>query len=246
MKIYGVIPARYSSSRLPGKVLLDIGGKSLVQRVYEQAIKVRGFEKVIIAVDDTRVADHVKNFGADWVMTHVDHNSGTDRCAEAVKSFKDCTHVINIQGDEPFIHTDVMEGIIELFKSKESNIVSMMTPILNKVDFHNPNVVKVVVDQNSDGLYFSRAAIPYQRENNIHAFTMNNFSFKHIGIYGFEVNTLNAITALPIGNLEQIEKLEQLRWLENGYKIRMGVTTHQGFGVDTEEDLQRARDLVKS
>ena len=245
MKVLGVIPARYASNRLPRKVLRDLRGKSLIQRVYERVRQCTELHKIIIAVDHQEVADCVASFGAEWIMTSINHPSGTDRCAEILKHYAEYTHLINVQGDEPFIDPKCIEDLIQLLDDPKVKIASLMSPIQQISDLVNPNIVKVVINKHSEAMYFSRSPIPHQRGMEISNDLINEQSFRHIGIYGFEARTLFDITALPVGNLEKIEMLEQLRWLENGYRIHMGITHSLSIGIDTEEDLLIAIEKFK-
>lgn len=241
-KILGVVPARYASSRLPGKPLVDIGGKSMVQRVVEQARKCPGLTAVVVATDDERIAQHVRGFGGEVVLTSPDHPSGTDRCAEALERMgRDRFQaVVNIQGDEPFI---VPEQIAELCAvlTAEVPIATLAQVVTDDKDLDDPGEVLVTVDRNMDALYFSRAAIPFLRDPGTgprHA----RFRFlKHVGLYGYSTEALLRIVELPPSALERAESLEQLRWLENGFAVRIGLTEHPSFCVDTPADLEEAR-----
>ncbi|MEP7197751.1 MAG: 3-deoxy-manno-octulosonate cytidylyltransferase [Saprospiraceae bacterium] len=243
MKVLAIIPARLNSTRLPKKVLRQINGKSLIRRVYEQVQLCENLHEIIVAVDSMEVADHLNSFGARWLMTSDNHISGTDRCSEVLRQKQEFTHVINIQGDEPFIDPLAINQLIDLLKNEENKIVSLMSPIVDNHDFINPNVVKVVVNNKFNALYFSRATIPFQRSIS-EIQEINTSSYRHIGIYGFEANTLLQITQLPSGNLEKIEQLEQLRWLENSYSIKMGISHFKSLGIDTEDDLNKAIELA--
>ncbi len=240
IKVLAVIPARLKSTRLPDKVLRDIAGKSLVQRVYEQVIQAKLVDKVIIAVDDSKVADHVTSFNGKWIMTDPGLPSGTDRCSYVASVDSEFTHVINIQGDEPFINPIVIDQLIELITTADVDVASMMNRVIDPFDYSNPNIVKLVVNKNLEALYFSRASIPFQRDLQSSDWKVIDSSYRHLGIYAFRSNVLQVISKLPVGNLERIEMLEQLRWLEAGYKIKMALTDYKSFGIDTEEDLQRA------
>lgn len=244
-KVLAVIPARYASSRLPAKVLKDLGGKSIIQRVYEQVKKASLVDETVIAVDNKLVLDHVIAFGGRAVLTDPNLISGTDRCAEVVSQIQGIEYVVNVQGDEPFIEPQVIDSVVNLLKNSELTICSMMNRIENPEDFHNPNVVKLVIDHNNNALYFSRSAIPHQRGTNQSQYQLNHSSFRHMGIYGFRKQALIEISKLPTGSLEKLEMLEQLRWLENGYKIKMGLTTYKSMGIDTEEDLNHALRLLQ-
>ncbi len=233
-----IIPARYNSSRLPGKPLLDIGGQTMIQRTYLQAKKVASH--VVVATDDQRIYDHVATFG-EVVMTSKDHQSGTDRIYEAVGklSFRP-EYVINVQGDEPFIHTEQIEELASLLDGR-TELATLSREILNHEHVSNPNIVKVVTANNGNALYFSRFGIPYLRDS---AYSDKIKYFQHIGIYAYRVDILEEITKLPVSMLEQAESLEQLRWLENGYQIKVAVSSYENHGIDTADDLENARKIV--
>ena len=240
MKILAIIPARYHSTRLPGKVMRIIEGKTLIQRVYEQVSKCRFFDQIIVAVDHELVFEHVAAFGGHAIMTSDNLPSGTDRCAEVARLISGFTHIVNVQGDEPFIEINTLDQLCHLLDDSKVKIASLMTPVKDYFELDNPNVVKVVVGNSMNALYFSRSAIPFAREiNEVERLKFFQY-YKHIGLYGFQVETLLEISGLPTGNLEKIEMLEQLRWLETGFHIRMGVIETNGFGIDTEEDLKKA------
>lgn len=243
MKILGVIPSRYASTRFPGKPLADILGKSMIQRVYEQAIKSISLLKVIVATDDNRIYDHVKGFGGCVTMTDTDHPNGTSRCNEVVSRLKsegeNYDVVINIQGDEPMINPKQIDKVAALFTNKDVQISTLVKRINNSDELHNPNVVKAVMAANNKALYFSRNAIPFNRDEKAENWLNNSNYFKHLGIYGYLTNVLPEITALSPGKLESIENLEQLRWLENGYNIYVDITEYESIAIDTPEDLSK-------
>ena len=238
MRILGIIPARYASTRFPAKALADIGGKSMIQRVYEQSVKARQLDQVIVATDDERILNHVKNFGGQAVMTSENHHSGTDRCFEALSKTGDYEYVINIQGDEPFISPEpidslaaVLDGITEL---------ATLVKIIDSEDIlFNVNVPKAVLNKQNEVMYFSRQTIPYLRNAEQHAWLDSHVFYKHIGIYAYRSDVLAEITKLPVSALEKAESLEQLRWLENGYSIKAVITSDDSHGVDTPDDLER-------
>jgi len=238
-KAIGVIPARYGSSRFPGKPLVEIRGKSMIARVYEQARKARLLDRVVVATDDQRIADHVVAFGGEVVLTSPLHLSGTDRCAEAVRLL-DTDHgvVINIQGDEPLIAPEQIDRVAALFMDTQCLIGSLVKRIEDPHDLTSDTVIKVVKDVNNNALYFSRNIIPHLKGNQKDPLATMAF-FKHIGIYGYRSKTLFQLTALPFSALEKAESLEQLRWLENGYRINLAETDHESNSVDTPEDLTR-------
>ena len=242
MKILGVIPARYSSTRLKGKVLADINGKPMIQHVWERAKKSSLLNDVLIACDDERIVQAAKKFGAKVVLTSPDHPSGSDRIAEAVKLL-DVDVVVNIQGDEPLINPSTIDTLAQAMQDDPSCVMAtMITALDHEADVLDPNCVKVVVDQNKNALYFSRSVIPYHREK-------INFSqavyYKHLGVYAYRKDFLLSFVRLPKSRLEKIEQLEQLRVLEAGYKIKTVLTDHQTIGVDTDADLLRVKEFLK-
>jgi 3-deoxy-manno-octulosonate cytidylyltransferase (CMP-KDO synthetase) len=242
MSILGIIPARYASSRFPGKPLAEINGRAMILRDYDQALLSGVFSDVLVATDDRRIHDLVTDAGYHAVMTSADHHSGTDRCLEALEKWEQLTgkhfeHMINIQGDEPFIHPDQIRNVASLLVSGHARIASLAKLITNREDIFNPNVVKVVFDRNMDALYFSRAPVPFLREFPENEWQNMKAHFKHIGIYGFLSDTLKQVCSLPESGLEKLESLEQLRWLENGLKIRIGLTNEESIAIDTPEDL---------
>ncbi len=242
-KILIIIPARYASSRFPGKPLADIGGKPMIQRVYEQAKK--AFDDVVVATDDHRILQAVKSFGGTVVMTSPNHQSGTDRCAEALEHYEKefYTHIdiiINLQGDEPFIRTDQVHLLAECFHDAATQIATLVKPIDNNEVIQDPNRPKVVVDTHHFALYFSRSPIPFLRNADPQNWATSHPFYQHIGMYGYRREVLREITRLKPGILEKAESLEQLRWLENGYRIKTAVTPYETFGIDTPEDLKLA------
>lgn len=242
LKFAGIIPARYASTRFPGKPLVQIKGKSMIERVYLQASKV--LSHVAVATDDERIEKEVLRFGGKVIMTSAHHQSGTDRCCEALDKFeKLCsTHfdvVINIQGDEPFIQPVQLEKLMSCFNRNEIQIATLAKKIDSREDLFNPNHVKVVKDKNNRALYFSRSPIPYNRNKAQDEWTKQFNYLKHIGIYAYRSVTLREITQLTQSELEIIESLEQLRWLENGYTIAVETTEFESISVDTPEDLQK-------
>lgn len=240
MKILGIIPARYGSTRFEGKPLALINGKMMIQRVYEQACKADRLSEVVVATDDERIYNAVLGFGGKAVMTSTNHKSGTDRCREVVdKVGAGFEAVINIQGDEPYINPLQINQIAELISDKDTPIASLCKPVHDAEELASPNAVKVVFDKNGKALYFSRFAIPYLRNKVERTF------YKHIGIYAYKTLTLREISALPQSGLELAESLEQLRWLENGYTVRMGVTEFESFSVDVPEDITKIESVIK-
>ena len=236
MKFIGIIPARYASTRFPGKPLADMNGKPMIQRVYEQVKDV--LDSVCVATDDIRIENAVKAFGGQVVMTSDQHRSGTDRCYEAYQKIGEGYDVIvNIQGDEPFIHPEQIQTIKTCFADANTQIATLVKPFRSDDDFEsslfNPNSPKVVLNKNNEAMYFSRSIIPYIRGKS-HTF------YKHIGLYAYRAQVLKEITQLPQSALELAESLEQLRWLENGYKIKVGITEQETIGIDTPEDMEKA------
>lgn len=243
MQILGVIPARFASSRFPGKPLAMIAGKTMINHVYSQAKRATGIFDVLVATDDKRIFDEVERFGGKAVMTSPNHATGTERCLEAVRNFPHIVDaVINIQGDEPLIAPEQIDQLAFLLQ-QGNPIASLAKQIHDLEELLNPNVVKVVLAKNGNALLFSRQAIPFQR--NVKAENWIDFHayFKHIGLYGYQVETLQKICALPVSLLEQAESLEQLRWLENGLTIAMGITQIDAHGVDTPEDIKKIENL---
>jgi 3-deoxy-manno-octulosonate cytidylyltransferase (CMP-KDO synthetase) len=242
MSILGIIPARFASSRFPGKPLIDLAGKTMIQRVYEQACKAKQISKVVVATDDERIADAVKKFGGEFVMTSDQHRSGTDRCAEAVKKTNgNWTAVINIQGDEPFIQPEQIDLLASLFSNGQVQIGTLVKKLSDVSDLDNPNTMKVVLDVNSNALYFSRSCIPFVRGEEKSNWLNAHFFYKHIGIYGYRTEVLQKLTLLAPGKLEQAESLEQLRWLENGYSIRTAFTELETISIDVPDDLEKLK-----
>ncbi|MEI6594598.1 MAG: 3-deoxy-manno-octulosonate cytidylyltransferase [Bacteroidota bacterium] len=240
--ILGIIPARYGSTRFPGKPLIDIGGKSMIQRVYEQSLKSTSLKKIIVATDDERIAEHVLNFGGEVSITSSTHQSGTDRCAEVLQNEKcEFDIVINIQGDEPFINPAQIDLLAVCFDDIEIQIATLIKKIVLEEDIRNPNIVKAIRNFKNEAIYFSRSPIPYRRNPEAEI-----SYFKHIGIYGYRSDVLKEITKLPIGNLEKAESLEQLRWVENGYRIGVKETTIESLSIDTPDDLKHVEKYLKN
>lgn len=247
MKFAAIIPARYASTRFPGKPLAVLGGKPVIIRVCEQAKKV--FDHVFVATDDARIFDVVKEGGFTPIMTREDHKSGTDRCYEAfIKCGVKVDVVVNIQGDEPFIQPSQLQTIKSLFDSKDTDIATLVKPFASDTPFDkvaNPNSPKVVVDDNWNALYFSRSVIPYLRGIPEAEWPARHTYYKHIGLYAFRADVLEAVTRLPQAPLEKAESLEQLRWLSAGYRIKVGVTDVETIGIDTPDDLSAAELFLK-
>ena len=243
----GIIPARYASSRFPGKPLVMIGNKPMIQRVYEQASK--SLSLVYVATDDKRIYDAVLNFGGKPIMTSPDHQSGTDRCAEAVdlinrETGSSADVVINIQGDEPFIKPEQINLLKECFTNDNVLIATLVRKAEPGEDVFNPNQPKVILNSEGDAMYFSRAAIPFVREAEKSEWSKKHVYYKHIGLYAYRTETLKKITILDRSPLEISESLEQNRWLENGFRIRTAVTLWESLGIDTPEDLEKAKSYL--
>lgn len=240
MRILGIIPARYGSTRFPGKPLVMIGDKSMIRRVYEQCTKAPSLEKVIVATDDERIFDHVKSWGGNVAMTSENHQSGTDRCNEVLNQQSEKFDVVvNIQGDEPFIEPSQIEKITESFVNKETQISSLAKKISDPGELFNPNSVKVVIGDKNQALYFSRSVIPFIRGASEDEFLEKHEFYKHLGIYAYRSKILREISQLASSRLEKAESLEQLRWLSAGYHISMQITDIEGVAVDTPEDLSK-------
>ena len=244
MKYIGIIPARYASTRFPGKPLVKLGGKFMIERVYEQVAAV--LDDTCVATDDQRIFDAVKAFGGNVVMTSPDHKSGTDRIEEAVTKIEGCYDVVvNIQGDEPFIQRSQIETVCRCFDDPSTQIATLGKPFGNDIEsIANPNSPKIVVDNNGYAMYFSRSVIPYIRGRKQVEWPQAYPFLKHIGLYAYRRNVLSEITQLPQSPLEIAESLEQLRWLQNGYRIKVGQTDVETIGIDTPEDLARAEQFL--
>jgi len=239
MTILGIIPARYASTRFPGKPLVDIAGKTMIQRVYEQAKKCVHLTEVIVATDDTRIYDHVLSFGGIAVMTSSDHQSGTDRCAEVAQQHPQYNIIINIQGDEPFIDPEQITKLAFCFNDEATQIATLVKKIANEQELFNVNSPKVVINKLSEAVYFSRSPLPHIRGQEQQNWLSHFTYFKHIGIYGYRADILQQITQLPTSSLEKAESLEQLRWLENSYRIKVAETELETHAIDTPGDLER-------
>ncbi|UUC44518.1 3-deoxy-manno-octulosonate cytidylyltransferase [Flavobacterium cerinum] len=241
MKIIAVIPARYASTRFPAKLMQDLGGKTVILRTYESALQTGLFDDVFVVTDSDLIYNEIVSNGGKAIMSIREHESGSDRIAEAVEHM-DVDVVVNVQGDEPFINKEPLEKVLQIFKedtTKAVDLASLMREIKDPKDIENPNNVKVIVDQKGFALYFSRSVIPYPREVNVGVRYM-----QHIGIYAFRKEALLDFYRLPMLALEASEKLEQLRYLEYGKRIRMVETEHVGIGIDTPEDLEKARKMI--
>jgi 3-deoxy-manno-octulosonate cytidylyltransferase (CMP-KDO synthetase) len=238
MKVLGIIPARYASSRFPGKPLIDLKGKSMIQRVYEGAKKSSRLDEVIVATDDQRILDHVLAFGGKCILTSTTHSSGTDRCGEVMEKFPDFDIVVNIQGDEPLVAAEQLNQLIDAFENRQVEIATLGIKNVTKEDLLNPNRIKLVVNAKSDALYFSRSAIPSSAHAN--AELASEFPFlRHIGLYAYRSEILKKLIGLEKTKLEQIESLEQLRWLFYGHSIRVVETTIETPNIDVPEDVDK-------
>src|SRR5574344_1941879 len=248
MKFIGIIPARYASSRFPGKPLAKLSGKCVIERVYEQVTGI--LDDAYVATDDDRIFNEVKSFGGKVVMTSTNHKSGTDRIEEAMtKIGGDFDVVVNVQGDEPFIQQSQIETVCRCFDDAQTQIATLGKPYDNDADFkllENPNSPKIVVDNNGYAMYFSRSIIPYIRGKEQSEWLGNYPFLNHIGLYAYRREVLHEITRLPQSSLEIAESLEQLRWLQNGYKIKVGTTDVETIGIDTPADLQRAEEFLRT
>jgi 3-deoxy-manno-octulosonate cytidylyltransferase (CMP-KDO synthetase) len=243
MNTLALIPARYASTRFPGKPLVMLGDKPIIQHVWDKSAGI--LSHIYVATDDTRIYDTVNKFGGKAVMTSEHHRSGTDRCAEALEKVEAATGlkfdaVINIQGDEPFIRPEQIKQLACLFDDPSCQIGTLVKKIIDQEDIFDPNKPKVVLDNNGFALIFSRSPIPYLRGTDLKDWPGGHVFYKHIGIYSYRADVLRQITKLPPSDIEQAESLEQLRWLSNGYRIKTAVTSHESIGIDTPADLERA------
>lgn len=240
----GIIPARYASTRLPGKPLIDLGGRSMIERVVRQARQAQ-LARVVVATDDTRILDHVRGFGGEAVLTSPDHPSGTDRVWEAFEQLGQPAEVqciVNIQGDEPFVHPAQLDALVALFaQSPAPAIATLIKPVLTAEELFSPHLPKVVTDQHGRALYFSRHPLPYQRQHPEAEWLPHYPYHRHLGLYAYQPAVLRQLTQLPPSPLELAESLEQLRWLEHGYAIQTAITELDAFGIDTPADVERAR-----
>lgn len=243
MKFIGIIPARYASTRFPGKPLAMLGGKTVIERVYCQVVRSLG--EAWVATDDERIREAVEAFGGRAVMTRTDHRSGTDRLEEAAEKIgTDADVIINVQGDEPFIDPSQLQTLMALFDDPQTQIATLGKPFATAEEAKNPNSPKIVTDLRGYALYFSRSVIPYFR--NDPGLPGMPQLLKHIGLYAYKREVLAQVTRLPQSPLELAESLEQLRWLENGYRIRVGITNVETVGIDTPDDLHRAEEFLKA
>ena len=245
MKFIGIIPARYASTRFPGKPLALLGGKPVIQHVYEKVAAV--LEAAYVATDDERIYDAVKSFGGQVVMTRTDHKSGTDRIEEAIEKIGgEWDVVVNVQGDEPFVAKSQLDTICHCFDDPTTQIATLGKPFESMEAVQNPNSPKIVVDNMGFAMYFSRSVIPYVRGKEESSWLTHYPFLKHLGIYAYRKDVLRQVTQLPQSSLEIAESLEQLRWLQNGFKIKVGTTDVETVGIDTPEDLERAEEFLKA
>jgi 3-deoxy-manno-octulosonate cytidylyltransferase (CMP-KDO synthetase) len=243
--ILGIIPARYASTRFPGKPLADIAGMTMIERVYRQAVKSKSLSKVLVATDDARIISHVNNFGGEAVMTSPDHPSGTDRCYEALKKISgNFKYVINIQGDEPFIDPRQIDELAELLKDGKTELATLMMPVHSSEELFSNTTAKIVVNSKSEALYFSRQAIPFFRDKEPSEWHKYFTYYLHVGMYAYRTDVLERITKLPPSPLEKTEMLEQLRWLENGFTICCGITDIKSYPVDKPDDIPRVLETM--
>ncbi len=245
MNILGIVPARFGSTRFPGKPLADINGKSMIQRVYEQCIQANRLSKLVIATDDEKIFNHVQEFGGHAVITSPQHQSGTDRCAEVIEKIgtDKWDVVINIQGDEPFIHPEQIDLLCSAFEEQETKLATIVKKITSVDELFNHNNVKVILNKRNEVVYFSRTPIPYNRNFPEQEWLKYSAYYKHIGIYGYSTQTLLEVSKLAKTNLEVTESLEQLRWIENGYIIRAEITSLDSIAIDTPDDLLKIKSL---
>lgn len=244
MKFIGIIPARYASTRFPGKPLAMLGGRTVIERVYSQAASV--LEEAYVATDDERIFECVEHFGGRAIMTRADHKSGTDRIEEAAEKIgTDADVIINIQGDEPFVQRSQLKTLKQLFDNAETQIGTLGKRFDSIEAVNNPNSPKIVCDRQGFALYFSRSVIPYVRGQEPSEWLSHYPYLKHLGLYAYRREVLREVTQLPQSPLEKAESLEQLRWLENGFRIRVGLTDVETVGIDTPEDLQRAEEFLR-
>ena len=245
MKFIGIIPARYASTRFPGKPLALLGGKPVIQHVYEKVAAV--LEAAYVATDDERIYDVVKSFGGQVVMTRTDHKSGTDRIEEAIEKIGgEWDVVVNVQGDEPFVAKNQLDTICHCFDDPTTQIATLGKPFESMEAVQNPNSPKIVVDKMGFAMYFSRSVIPYVRGKEMSSWLTHYPFLKHLGIYAYRKDVLRQVTQLPQSSLEIAESLEQLRWLQNGFKIKVGTTDVETVGIDTPQDLERAEEFLKA
>ncbi|MCF8254095.1 MAG: 3-deoxy-manno-octulosonate cytidylyltransferase [Bacteroidia bacterium] len=244
MKIIGIIPARFASTRFPGKPLIEINGKTMLQRVYEQTMQAKQLSEVLIATDDEKIAQHAQSFGAKVVLTKADHPSGTDRCYEAYVNFGETfDYVVNIQGDEPFLDPQQIDELAAICDGK-TELATQMIAVDNESVLFDQGEVKIVMNQNKEALYFSRMVIPFIKNVPQEDWHKHHPYFRHVGMYAYRTDILEALTKLPPSSLENAESLEQLRWLENGFKIKLVQTEFDSHCIDTPDDIEKVLNLL--
>ncbi|WP_304068604.1 3-deoxy-manno-octulosonate cytidylyltransferase [Pedobacter glucosidilyticus] len=246
MKILGVIPARFASTRFPGKPLIDLAGKSMIQRVYEQTQQASSLADVIVATDDTKIFQAVKQFGGNVIMTADTHISGTDRCAEVAQKVSGFDALINIQGDEPLIDPNQINLVAGCFNDISTQIATLVKKIETYEELYNFNTPKVLLNNKKEAIYFSRQTLPYVRDVESTKWLEKHTFYKHIGIYGYKTPTLSIISQLEIGSLEKAEGLEQLRWIENGFNIKVAITQTDTLAIDTPADVNKVLEAIKN
>ncbi len=245
--IAGIIPARYASTRFPGKPLVKIEGKTMIHRVWEQAMKSKSLSRVVVATDDNRIAQHVKDFGGEAIITASNHPSGTDRCAELLQKLgKDYQYVINIQGDEPFIDPEQIDTLAGVLQDGSTEIATLIIPVDNKDVLFDIGEVKVVLNPKMEAIYFSRSVIPFLKDVPEREWHLRRMYYRHVGMYAYRADILWQITKLAVSSLEKAESLEQLRWVEAGYKVKCAVTHHDSHCIDTPEDIDKVLRLMKA
>lgn len=244
--IVGIIPARYASTRFPGKPLINIEGKTMLQRVYEQAAQSRSLAKVAVATDDERIFTHVKSFGGEVVMTAADHPSGTDRCMDALQQLEgDFNYVINIQGDEPFIEPEQIDELAAVLKDGATELATQMIAVDSYEMLFDKGEVKIVLNTDHEAMYFSRMVIPFIKGVDEKEWHLHHQYYRHVGMYAYRKDILEKITRLPVSSMEKAESLEQLRWIEHGYKIKCVITKYESHCIDTPEDVEKVLKLLK-
>lgn len=240
MKKLAIIPARYESSRFPGKPLIELMSKSMIQHVFERVFSSTIFDKVVVATDDERIVQHVKSFGGETLLTAQHHRSGTERCGEVIDAYDNYDVVVNIQGDEPLVDPKQLNQLVEAFSESNVQIATLGTPRIGKGELEDENRIKIVIDHKSNALYFSRSSIPFKRNENSYPY------LRHIGLYGFRSEILRKIVDAPATKLEEVESLEQLRWLYYGYPIRVVETNIETPNIDVPEDVEYVLEVMKS
>jgi 3-deoxy-manno-octulosonate cytidylyltransferase (CMP-KDO synthetase) len=246
MKILGIIPARFASTRFPGKPLIDLAGKSMIRRVYEQAKKASSLAEVVVATDSEEIFKAVNAFNGNVIMTSDQHQSGTDRCAEVSKKMIGYDAIINIQGDEPLIDPQQINLLASCFNDISTDLATLIKKIKTQEELFNYNTPKVIINNRSEAIYFSRQVIPYLKDVSPEDYLNKHTFYKHIGIYGYRTTTLGIIASMNLGNLEASEKLEQLRWIENGCTIKVAITDKESLAIDSPEDVIKVIKAIKS